>query len=107
MNEPLTSCSHAHNWYINNPLSYYSSIINRRLDLERDLRYWSGDWYDDDDECYHDEMKSVVVDEDPIENLQDIINEPESPMTPKQRGVASKRRRVKLTKGGGANFDWD
>jgi len=108
MTEPLTSCSHGHNWRLGNPLGEASSIINRRLDVERDIRYWNRDIDEWDDEPYPEETENEQYDDyEPVEMPNDEPEEPMSPLGPQARGSASKRNKVKLTKNGGANLDWD
>lgn len=105
MNNPITSCCHGFNWTLGNGLSEISSLVNKRLDYERDMRYWSGDH--EDENYYVDEKEEMEYDYEPVEMPHDDPEEPGSPLTPKTRGSASKRKKVKLTKSGGANFDWD
>ena len=103
--EPITSCSHGSNWYTGNgSLSYNSRIINKRLDQERDHRYYNRDlqYYEEYDEPFMPEEKQDEYDYEPIEMPQEEESEPGSPMTPKIRGSASKRNKVKLT--GKASF---
>ena len=106
MKQPITSCSHGFNWTLGNPLGEMSRIINHRLDYERDMRYWSDDW-DDNEQYFEDDNIEEEYDPLEFEIENELPSEPDSPMTPKQRGIASKRKKVKLTKNGGTNFDWD
>ena len=70
------------------------------------MRYWSDDW-DDNEQYFEDDNIEEEYDPLEFEIENELPSEPDSPMTPKQRGIASKRKKVKLTKSGGANFDWD
>ena len=98
MTEPLTSCSRGSNWYMGNgSLSEASRLMNNRLDLERDIRYWNRDIDKWDDEPYPEEMGEDEYECEPVEMPPDEPEEPGSPLTPQARGSASKRNKVKLT----------
>jgi len=95
--QPASSCSYGSNFYIGNGnLGYCSRIINKRLDQERDHRYYNRDIknYKDYDEPYIQKENDDEPDDEPIEMPQEEEVDPESP---KIRGSASKRNKVKLT----------
>ena len=102
MTEPLTSCSQGSNWTLGDSFGEMSRMMNRRLDYERDMRYWNRDLVEYKDEtCYENENIEYVC--EPVE-MPEVVEpeEPGSPLTPQARGSASKRNKVKLT--GKASF---